>query len=1854
MSPSCRFILRRSIASLLGPAVAAIALLATGNSAQATLTVSETGGVLTLNLSGTGDICNLSTLSSGVIQVGGTGFALGDFSSVTQIDFNFGAKSQEVVFDSTNTSFNAPVSITSSGIASSDTVEKNGPNSVTFTVANTYASTTTINGGVLIAKNGGALGNSAVMLESGAEFRASGTLIVPNQIDFATTGSATVSTSGTLTLSDIAFGNAGNEIFGSAGNTGTVVINALTSSQTNASATIEVAYGTLKNGGGLNTFTSTSVTTVDAGATLNVNDQNMSILALAGTGNVTLGTKATTSLFLNAGDFGGVISGAGQVAPGGMVVVLTGNNTYTGGTILNNGTVLQLGNGGATGSIVGNVTNNGDLIFDRSGNYTFSGKITGTGLVTQSGGGVLTLSGQNSYAGGTSITDGVINMSNANAVGTGAVTLSAGTELRASGTFTLTNQVTFPAGQSATLSTNGTLIIHGLTIPAHTNAIFGSLGNAGTIVPSDDMAIDPTASVTVADGTLRNGLGGWLDVITSGAATTTVNTGATLDLNDESLTINGLLGTGSVKLGASASTVLTLYATSFGGVISGAGQVVLAGSSGVLALNEPNTYTGGTTISTGTSIFLGTGGTTGSIVGKIIDNGQLYVDRSNAVTFSGVISGSGNVLIGGGGTVTLSGSNTYSGGTTIASGVLIVTNSNSAGTQGVTLDADTELRGSGTVTIAGGVSFASGDTSTVSSTGTLTLGPVQIPGTATHAVFGSTGQTGTVAINTPSFPTTIDPTSTVTVAFGTLRNSGGLGTITSAAASTTVDAGATLSVNDQSMEVKNLLGAGAVTLGSKAATVLTLDAATFGGVISGAGQVTVVGLVIFTGANTYTGGTTLFPGTEIEVGSGGSTGSLSGNVFGDGILVFNRSNASTYSGVISGNGLFIKNGTGALTLSGNNSGFTGSTRVNGGVLIVNNSNALGTAPIFLEGGAELRTTGTISLPIILQLAGNNAVVSSNGTLDLFDIYVISPGINAVFGSPGNAGVIEVEPGIESLDAGDTFEVAYGTLRNGGGLGPFTSAVASTTVDAGATLSVNDRSMEVKNLLGAGAVTLGSKAATVLTLNAATFSGVISGAGQVTAAGLVVFTGANTYTGGTTINTSTEVDVGSGGTTGSLSGNIVDNGTLVFNRSNASTYSGALSGPGQLIKNGSGSLTLSGNSSSFTGTITVNSGALIVTNSKSLGTGLVAVESGGELRASGTVSVPGVVAFAGNDAVISTNGTLDLSTIDIIGSNTNAVFGSPGNAGVVELLPLTLVYVPTATIEVADGTLRNSSPNGALNSLTSAVVSTKVDAGATIGAYDQSLDVKNLLGAGAVTLGSKAATVLTLDAATFSGVISGAGQVTATGQVVFTGANTYTGGTTINTGAEVDVGSGGTTGALSGNVVDNGTLVFNRSNSLTYSGAISGAGALIKNGSGALTLSGNNSSFTGATTVNSGVLIVSNAAALGTGNAAVSLEAGAELRTTGTISLPNLLQFDGNNAVLSTNGTLTDAMVSLNVAGINAVFGSPGNAGIIEIAPTFYHSDDTIEVAYGTLRNGSSSPVLGDLTIGVASTKVDAGATISVNDQSMEVKNLVGAGAVTLGTKSTTALTLDAGNFSGVISGKGQLAKSTAGLLTLAGANTYSGGTAVAAGALVAANTTGSATGTGPVAIDTSATIGGSGTVSGAITLNSGGTVKPGVGSPGVPGTRFHGSSLLWDGGGTLDFQIGASATDELLLTGALTKGTAGTFTIDIENDGLATGNYILAAFASTTFSLSDFTLDLPNNVSAILVENSKSLILDITHTEEASAPAESDLSNSAIADTTSGSSSFTPNEPLQPTPEPGSALLLAFGGATLLGWRRRR
>ena len=110
-------------------------------------------------------------------------------------------------------------------------------------------------------------------------------------------------------------------------------------------------------------------------------------------------------------------------------------------------------------------------------------------------------------------------------------------------------------------------------------------------------------------------------------------------------------------------TALASGTNTFSGVISGAGVFIQNGT-GLSILTGANTYTGGTTVLQGT-LQIGDGGTSGSIVGDVTDDGNLAFKRSDAVLFTGTVSGSGSLSQIGSGTLTLSGNNYYSGATTI-------------------------------------------------------------------------------------------------------------------------------------------------------------------------------------------------------------------------------------------------------------------------------------------------------------------------------------------------------------------------------------------------------------------------------------------------------------------------------------------------------------------------------------------------------------------------------------------------------------------------------------------------------------------------------------------------------------------------------------------------------------------------------------------------------------------------------------------------------------------------------------------------------------------------------------------------------------------------------------------------------------------------------------------------------------------------------------------------------------------------------------------------------------------------------------------------------------------------------------
>jgi len=208
-------------------------------------------------------------------------------------------------------------------------------------------------------------------------------------------------------------------------------------------------------------------------------------------------------------------------------------------------------------------------------------------------------------------------------VETGHLTL-AGATLNFVGPVGFPSAARFSVGESASVIVNNPLAGTGLT-----------LTGGGQLTLVSDFSGGP---VTLSGGTLQLGNGGTTGSVSGNIA------------ND-----------GIVIFNQSNAPV-------YGGVITGAGSLTKKGV-GMLTLTGANTYSGGTTISGGI-LRVGNGGTTGSIVGEIVNNGTLQFDRSDDFAFGGAISGTGSLVQLGNGILTLNGVNTFKGNTLVRSGTL--------------------------------------------------------------------------------------------------------------------------------------------------------------------------------------------------------------------------------------------------------------------------------------------------------------------------------------------------------------------------------------------------------------------------------------------------------------------------------------------------------------------------------------------------------------------------------------------------------------------------------------------------------------------------------------------------------------------------------------------------------------------------------------------------------------------------------------------------------------------------------------------------------------------------------------------------------------------------------------------------------------------------------------------------------------------------------------------------------------------------------------------------------------------------------------------------------------------------------
>lgn len=364
---------------------------------------------------------------------------------------------------------------------------------------------------------------------------------------------------------------------------------------------------------------------------------------LGGTGASTFDVSQLGSKYQGFGTFNKIDSSiwtltgtstfAGPINVNGGTLSVNGDIISTSGLTVNTGGKLQLGDG----SIVGDVTDNGILAFNRTDSHIFGGIISGTGVVQQNGTGTLTLTGTNSYSGGTAINIGTLAVSSDANLGaaSGGLTFNGGTlKFLAGPVFTTSRTIALEAdGVTFDTSVNPAILNGNITGVGSLTEIGVALGLGGTNTYSGPTNVNSGSLRALSTGAF------------SSASAFRIAAGATVDLNGFNETIGSLGGAGKVtNLGNSPATLTVggnSVNTTFSGTITDGpvGTLALwvgtAGTSGVFTLAGANTYTGATTVNAGTL----------SVNGSIASSSLTTVNAGGTLGGTGTV---GDTLINGG------------------------------------------------------------------------------------------------------------------------------------------------------------------------------------------------------------------------------------------------------------------------------------------------------------------------------------------------------------------------------------------------------------------------------------------------------------------------------------------------------------------------------------------------------------------------------------------------------------------------------------------------------------------------------------------------------------------------------------------------------------------------------------------------------------------------------------------------------------------------------------------------------------------------------------------------------------------------------------------------------------------------------------------------------------------------------------------------------------------------------------------------------------------------------------------------------------------------------------------------------
>jgi len=701
--------------------------------------------------------------------------------------------------------------------------------------------------------------------------------------------------------------------------------------------------------------------------------------------------NSPTSVILECGSTGSVISGTGTLTLGGNVAVNVPVSPGASGAVISCPVVL-----GATRTFtVADGTAASDL--------AISGIISGiTFGLTKDGPGTLLLSRANTYTGGTIVNGGTLKagiITSAFGV-TSSVTLanSAGVTLDITG---FNNTIGSLTGGGAN---GGNVILGAATLTMGSNntspaAYDGIISGTGALIKSG------TGILTLS------GANSYTGATTISAGTLSINNIQDVSGGNSSIGAPITIANGTINIGATGILKYTGSGHSSNRVINGTadGGAIDASGAGTLTL------TGGRTGANNNLVLTGTGN---GIESGIIGSGNATVTKSGI------------------GTWTLSGANSYTGITTISAGTLKLGGSGSGANSplGTTLGATTIT--SGAVLDLNGFTLATAESLTIRGAGLTALPAGALTNTGNDASY-----TGAITLAAAATITTTNSGSLTLLGavpgnFALTLNGTGLGTISGVRSGTST-------IIKSGTGIWTLSGAntytGATTISAGTLSINSIQDVSGGNssigapitIANGTINIGATGILKYTGSGhssnrvingTADGGTIDASGTGTLILTGGRTGANNN-------LVLTGTGDAIESGIIgSGNATLTKNGTGTWTLSGANT-YTGATTVSDGVLNIQNAAALGTTTTgtTVSNGAALQLQGGITVGNE-ALTLNGTGISSDGVLRNIS------GNNTWGGAITLSGNSEISSDSETLRLNGNISGNFQLILDGNGLG----------------------------------------------------------------------------------------------------------------------------------------------------------------------------------------------------------------------------------------------------------------------------------------------------------------------------------------------------------------------------------------------------------------------------------------------------------------------------------------------------------------------------------------------------------------------------------------------------------------------------------------------------------------------------------------------------------------------------------------------------------------------------------------------------------------------------------------------------